>query len=220
MSTVYKAPKHRKSTAAYGMLLGSGVSVLLFLAIPLTQIFTQYEKAPEEIEAIDIATPPPPPPPEEPPPPPEPEQEEPPPELETPPPPISLDQLDMALNPGTGGSMAGDFALPSFQVEAKDLGGLDIFDIADLEDKPLPRKQSAPRYPSAAQRRGLEGFAVAEFIIDENGNVSSIEIKQSSDPIFEQPTIDAIRSWLFTPGQKDGRPVKTRTRVKIPYNLN
>jgi len=219
MPTIYKAPKG-KGTLAGGTVLGIAVSALLFLAIPLTQIFTEYKKAPEEIESLEMAPPPPPPPPDEPPPPPEPEQEEPPPELDTPPPPISLEQLDMALNPGTGGSLAGDFALPSFDVNQGDLGGLDIFDIADLEDKPQPKRQGSPRYPSTARRSGLEGYAIAEFIIDENGNVASVEITKSSDPVFEQPTIEAIRGWKFSPGQKDGRPVKTRSRVKMPYQLN
>jgi protein TonB len=219
MPTIYTAPKG-KGTLAGGIILGIGVSALLFIAIPLTQIFTQYEKAPEEIEALEMATPPPPPPPDEPPPPPEPEQEEPPPELDTPPPPISLEQLDMALNPGTGGSLAGDFALPTFDVNQGDLGGLDIFDITELEDKPQPKRQSPPRYPSAAKRKGLEGFAQAEFVIDQKGNVQSVEITQSSDPVFDQPTIEAIQKWTFTPGMKDGRAVLTKTRVRLPYRLN
>ncbi len=219
MPEVYKPPQG-KGTLTGGLLLGLGVSGLLFLAIPLTQIFTEYERQPEQIEAVEVAQPPPPPPPEEPPPPPEPEKEEPPPELDTPPPPITLEQLDMALNPGTGGSLAGDFALPSFDVNESDLGGLEIFDIGDLENKPQPRRQGSPRYPSSARRSGLEGFVLAEFIIDENGDVTSIEIKQSSDPVFEKPTIDAIRDWKFTPGEKDGRVVKTRTRVRIPFNIN
>lgn len=157
MSSVYNAPKG-KGTLASATILGLGISGLIFLAIPLTQLFTQYEKAPEEIDAIEMAPPPPPPPPDEPPPPPEPEQEEPPPELDTPPPPLSLDMLDMALDPGTGGSMAGDFALPSFEVGQQDLGGLDIFDIEDLETKPIARKQAGPRYPSTAKRKKTSGL--------------------------------------------------------------
>lgn len=219
MSSVYKPPQG-KGTLTGGAILGIGVSALLFLAIPLTQIFTEYKKAPEEIEAIDMAPPPPPPPPDEPPPPPEPEEQEPPPELDTPPPPISLEQLDMALNPGTGGSLGGDFALPNFNAKTEDLGSLDIFDIGDLDNKPQPKKQGAPKYPAAAKRKGQQGFVVAEFIIDEHGKVTQVTIKQSSDPIFEKPTINAIRSWLFTPGEKGGRKVKTRTRVKIPFNIS
>ena len=218
MSSVYKPPQG-KGTLTAGTVCGIIVSLLIFLAIPLTQIFTEYEKAPEEIEALEMAPPPPPPPPEDPPPPPEPEEEEPPPELDTPPPPLTLDMLDLALEPGTGNSLAGDFALPTFDVGQKDLGGLDIFDINAVDTKPQPRKQASPNYPIAAKRQKLEGYAMAEFIIDENGNVINVVIKQSSNPIFEKPTIDAIRRWKFTPGEKDGRKVKTRTRVKIPYNF-
>ena len=218
MSSVYKPPQG-KGTLTAGTLFGIIVSLLIFLAIPLTQIFIEYEKSPEEIDALEMAPPPPPPPPEDPPPPPEPEEEEPPPELDSPPPPLSLDMLDLALGPGTGNSLAGDFALPSFDIGAKDLGGLDIFDINAVDTKPQPRKQASPNYPIAAKRQKLEGYALAEFVIDENGNVINIQIKQSSNPIFEKPTIDAIRSWKFTPGEKDGRKVKTRTRIKIPYNF-
>ena len=218
MSSVYKPPQG-KGTLTAGTVCGIIVSLLIFLAIPLTQIFTEYEKAPEEIEALEMAPPPPPPPPEDPPPPPEPEEEEPPPELDTPPPPLTLDMLDLALEPGTGNSLAGDFALPTFDVGQKDLGSLDIFDINAVDTKPQPRKQPSPNYPIAAKRQKLEGYAMAEFIIDENGNVINVVIKQSSNPIFEKPTIDAIRRWKFTPGEKDGRKVKTRTRVKIPYNF-
>ena len=219
MSAVYKPPQG-KGTAIKGTLAGIFVAAILFLAIPLTQIFTVYEKAPEEINSIEVAPPPPPPPMEEPPPPPEPEPEEPPPELDTPPPPISLEALEMSLNPGTGGSLAGDFALPGFNANQKELGGLDIFDIGDVDEKPQVQKQAQPSYPSAARRAGKEGYVVAEFIIDANGATTEIQIKQSSDPVFNQPSIEAIQKWRFTPGKKGNRVVKTRTRVKLPFQLN
>jgi len=58
MSKIYQAPKG-KGTGLSGLLLGVSVSGLLFLAIPLTQIFNEYEKQPEEIMAIEVAPPPP-----------------------------------------------------------------------------------------------------------------------------------------------------------------
>ena len=219
MSKVYKVPQG-KGTAINGTLIGIGVAALLFLAIPLTQIFTEYKKAPKEINAIDVAPPAPPPPIEEPPPPPEPEPEEPPPELDTPPPPISLEALEMSLNPGTGSSLSGNFALPGFNANQKSLGSLDIFDIGDVDEKPRAQKQAQPRYPTAARRAGKEGFVVVEFIVDVNGATTDIQVQQSSDPVFNQPTIEAIRKWRFSPGKKGNRVVKTRTRVKIPYQIN
>ncbi|MGB0414646.1 MAG: hypothetical protein ACPGJU_09385, partial [Coraliomargarita sp.] len=94
MSSVYKPPQG-KGTLVGGALFGLAMSVLIFVGIALSQIFTAPPQPSEEIDAIAVAPPPPPPPPDEPPPPPEPEQEEPPPELDTPPPPLSLDMLDM-----------------------------------------------------------------------------------------------------------------------------
>jgi periplasmic protein TonB len=219
MSSVYKPPQG-KNTRTPGILFGVVISCLLFLAIPLTQIFTEYKKAPEEIQGLDVAPPPPPPPPEDPPPPPEPEEEEPPPELEAPPPPISLEQLDMALDPGTGDSIGGEFAMPKLNINKKDLGDLDIFDINDLTEKPRPRKQAPPIYPLDAKRRGLSGYVVIGFVIDERGRIINEKILQSSDPIFEKPTLTAVSTWEYTPPMKDGKAVKTRFKMRIPYNID
>ena len=217
MTQIYHPPKHRKSVAATGAIAGIGVSGLLFLAIPLTQIFTSYEKSPEEIEALEIAPPPPPPPPEDPPPPPEPEQDEPPPELDTPPPPISLEQLDMALNPGTGGSMAGDFALPTFDVSGADLGGLEIFELGDVDSPPQPRTKIEFSYPSAAKRKGITGVVKVEYVVNERGRVEQINIVDSPDRILSKATEDVLNRARFEPAQKGGQPVKVRMRAAIPY---
>lgn len=202
---------------ASGTVLGIGVSGLLFLAIPLTQIFTTYQKSPEEIEALEIAPPPPPPPPEDPPPPPEPEQEEPPPELDTPPPPISLEQLDMALNPGTGGYMAGDFALTTFDLSGSDLGGLEIFELGDVDSPPQPRTRIEFSYPSAARRKGITGVVKVEYVVDQKGRVEKIHIVESPDRILSEATEDVLRRARFEPATKGGTAVKVRMRAAIPY---
>ena len=155
MSKPYNTPKYRGRTKVTGSVIGIIISGLLFLAIPLTQIYNDFDKNPEQIETINVAPPPPPPPPEDPPEPPPPEEEEPPPELNTPPPPISLEQLDMALNPGTGGSMAGDFALPTLDLGSSDLGGLEIFELGDVDSPPQPRTKIEFRYPTSAKRKGI-----------------------------------------------------------------
>lgn len=217
MASIYKAPQGR-NTLVSGILLGVGVSALLFLAIPLTQIFTDYKKAPAEIQSLEMAAPPPPPPPEDPPPPPEPETEEPPPELDSAPPPISLEQLDMALNPGTGGSMAGDFALPSFDLGQSDLGGLEIFELGDVDFPPQPRTRIEFSYPAAARRRGISGVVKIEYIVNETGRVEEITVVESAHALLSEATTEVIRRTLFEPATKGGRAVKVRMRAAVPYN--
>ena len=214
MPKPFKKPKELKNSYS-GLLIGLAFSFLLFLAIPLTQIFTNYEKAPESIDSLEIAPPPPPPPPEDPPPP-ESEEEEPPPELDTPPPPISLEQLDMALEPGTGGSLSGDFALPTFDAKKADLG-MDIFNINDLDKIPGFRRPPNITYPAKAQRQGLSGYVVIRFIVDEQGNVGSVEIIEASDPVFVPAVKEAYQRAKFNPGEKNGRPVKFKMQQRIPF---
>lgn len=217
MARIYHPPQNRKGMMVMGTICGIGVSGLLFLAIPLTQIFTTYDKSPEEIEALDMAPPPPPPPPEDPPPPPEPEKEEPPPELNTPPPPISLEQLDMALNPGTGGAMSGDFALPTFDLSGSDLGGLEIFELGDVDSPPQPRTRIEFSYPSAAKRKGITGVVKVEYVVDQNGRVENINIIESPDRSLSEATEDVLRRARFEPATKGGTAVKVRMRAAIPY---
>ncbi len=214
---IYKNKDTDKKSRQKSLLIAFGISFILFVLLALTQYFTSGAKTKNEYKQYNIALPPPPPPEEDPPPPPEPEDEEPPPELDQSPPPLSLAELEASLEVGSG-DMSGDFALPSFDARKSNLG-MDIFDINDLEKKPMARRQLPPRYPSKAKRMGLEGFVLAEFIVDQNGNVESVIIKDSSESLFEAPTIEAIRNWVFTPGEKDGRKVRTRVRVKIPFTL-
>ena len=221
MAGIYQSPQIRSLLISSG-ILGLLATFLIFVAIPMTHFMTDYEQPPESIEEWIVAPPPPPPPPEEEEPPPPPEEEEPPPELESEPPPITLEQLDIILNPGTGstGLMAGDFALPHLrQVNQQNLGSLEIFEISDLDKKPRPRLQMPPVFPPSALRMGLNGRVLLEFIITTEGRVINIQVVQSSDPIFETYAIDAVRQWTFTAGEKDGKKVNTRTRVPIPFNV-
>lgn len=221
MAKTFKSFDKPSKNRFLGIILGLFFCFLLFLAIPLTQLFVEYEKSEDNINALEIAPPPPPPPPpEDPPPPPEPEEEEPPPELETTPPPISLEQLDMALEPGYGDAAFGDFSLPQFDAKTADLG-MDIFDIGDLDKIPSPRRTLIPpRYPQKLLRMGIEGYVIAEFIVNKSGDVESVEIIKSTDSGFEPSTIESIRKWKFNPGEKDGEVVRCRMRQKFPFTIN
>ncbi len=214
MSSVYKPPQG-KGTLVGGALFGLAMSVLIFVGLALSQIFTAPPPPSEEIDAIAVAPPPPPPPPDEPPPPPEPEQEEPPPELDTPPPPLSLDMLDMALEPGTGGAMGGDFALPSFEVGQKDLGGLEIFDLGDVDSPPKPKTQVEFKKPAKAKR--ITGVVRIEYIVSEKGIVESINVKESPSDLLSKAVVNTIKRTRFEPATKGNKPVKVRMFAAVPF---
>jgi protein TonB len=184
--------------------------------LPLTQLISGFEFK-KKVSLVDQSLPPPPPPPEETPPPPEPEEEEEEPELEDKPPPLSLAQLEVAMDAGDGGAgnnLAGGFAFNFTAMD--DL----IFELADLDQIPTPTHQVAPVHPYKLQREGISGEVVVEFICDAKGNVRSARVVKSTNREFNESALTAIRLWKFTPGEKDGRRVRTKMRLPFGFTVN
>lgn len=98
--------------------------------------------------------------------------------------------------------------------------GPGIFDSVSLDSKPRTRVQVAPVYPTEAKSRGLTAEVVVGFIVDEQGRVTAEHVVRSSDAMFEEATLQAVRKWRFEPGKKDGRAVKFRLQVPVVFNLN
>ena len=202
------------------LLLGTGFASLLFVAMALAQMIGTVEPpkneivdeiyaftAPEIEEFED----------EEPPPP---EEEEPPPELEAEPPQLSLDQLDIALNPGTGGSLAGDFAMPTIGTSAKDLGTEDFVDFSNLDQTPRPIGVSGFNFPRRLRKKKVNGRVVLLIKLDERGRVLEVDLDNSTLPAFDNFVMGEVKKWKFTPPTQQGKPVKAKARLPIPININ
>lgn len=64
-------------------------------------------------------------------------------------------------------------------------------------------KKVEPQYPPIARTARIEGTVVVDAIIRRDGTVSDVKVLKSSNPMFEQACIDAVRQWRFTPGPQD-----------------
>lgn len=98
-------------------------------------------------------------------------------------------------------------------------GMKDLFDIANLDQKPVARVQPGPQYPYEMSRAGINGEVVVEFIINSNGDVTQTQVVRSSHREFEVPAVQAVLKWKFKPGRKGGRAVNTRVSQLIEFNL-
>ncbi len=72
-----------------------------------------------------------------------------------------------------------------------------------------------PQYPSRALRRGVTGHVVAWAHVSPSGTVTRVEIKESTNPVFNQSVIDALSQWKFKP-----EPVGFIGEYDIVFNLN
>lgn len=208
----------KPSSATRGVLIAGGIiaALALFVAIPLIQAISTGLKDPNQINEVSFVIPPPTVLEFEVPPPPEMDEEQDEPELEKDPPRLSLDQLEMALNPSMGN--LGDGLQVDLSIDSRSLGTDDlIFEIDDVEEIPRAIRRIQPNYPAALKRKNVEGMVSLIFVIDVNGSVLSPSVERSTHVEFEEPALDAIRRWKFTPGKRGGEAVKVRVRLPLQF---
>jgi protein TonB len=194
------------------------VTLLLFLLLPLLQAVSQPLDSDLTVTEIDVASLPPPP---APPPPEEEKQEEeeeepPPPDLSDETPPLDLDQLEIALQPSQGGgAVTGDFTI---RIDSRtDAGGSDEpVAISDLDQQPRPIHQPLPASTPKMKSKAPATVHVI-FTVDESGRVETALVQRSTDSLFDNAALAAVKQWKFEPGTSQGQPVRFRMRVPITF---
>lgn len=214
----YKLPT-TKSDTPIGFIVGIVFSFLLFVVMAIAQKMGDPVKPRQELDTVLIAMDAP----EleefeeevieE-----EPEEEETP-ELEEEPPELNLDQLDLALNPGTGGDVAGDFALPGFAATTESTGTLDVFDFTDLDKVPQRLSGKMPTYPRSLRSRKIGGKVQVRVTLLPDGSVKDPQILASPHPDLSAAVLAVVSDWKFEQPTKDGRNVQAAGTFTIPFNI-
>lgn len=72
-------------------------------------------------------------------------------------------------------------------------------------------------YPKEAKDKGIEGRVVISMVINENGNVTNIEVLKSLGYGCDEAAIQAVKSVKFVPGEHNG--VKKKVKVVLPIQF-
>lgn len=75
----------------------------------------------------------------------------------------------------------------------------------------------SPIYPTQAKREGIEGFFLVKMIVNENGDVESMQINtlQGRKEVFEETIFSSLKEWKFKPGNK-----KMSFEIPISFQLD
>lgn len=85
---------------------------------------------------------------------------------------------------------------------------------------PLYQANPPPLYPRLARKLGQEGVVQLEVLVSVTGLVDDLRIAASSGhEALDAAAIDAVRSWRFSAGQRNGQPVAMRVRVPVRFSL-
>lgn len=76
-----------------------------------------------------------------------------------------------------------------------------------------------PRYPETARLARIPGTVLVQAVISVTGQVESVEVISSTNPIFNGAAQDAVRKWRYRPAMQSGRPVAVYFTVEVRFLL-
>jgi protein TonB len=78
--------------------------------------------------------------------------------------------------------------------------------------------QTQPLYPILAQQAGIQGVVVLHAVIDDDGNVSELQVV-SGHPLLVQAALTAVKQWRYQPTLLNGEPVEVETTITVSFVL-
>jgi TonB family protein len=75
-----------------------------------------------------------------------------------------------------------------------------------------------PEYPATARQFRVTGVVVAEFTIGTDGKVESVD-SATGNQLLTGAVKTALRKWVFTPFEMDGKPIRVRSTMTFTFRL-
>ncbi|MGD0232311.1 MAG: energy transducer TonB [Syntrophorhabdales bacterium] len=79
--------------------------------------------------------------------------------------------------------------------------------------------REVPEYPLLARRRGKEGTVVLMVMIDAAGRLSKVNVVETSDKLFVEPSVQAVKRSTFLPARRNGQPVTSAAILPVRFSL-
>jgi TonB family protein len=85
----------------------------------------------------------------------------------------------------------------------------------------LPRviEDTPPLYTEGAFDRGIEGRVVLRVIIQKDGSVGAIRVRESLDGDLDRAAIAAVANWQFEPATIDGEPINVLADIEVDFQI-
>jgi protein TonB len=83
--------------------------------------------------------------------------------------------------------------------------------------RPILLVKVEPSYPQVARRAGMGGRVTLRAVIAEDGSVESVEVLASTNLLFNDAAVEAVRKWRYRPALMNGRPVRVTFSVVVDF---
>jgi hypothetical protein len=83
---------------------------------------------------------------------------------------------------------------------------------------PSPVMREWPEVPAELEKKYTQRQVVISAVIDKDGKVSHVVVKQTPDSQVSDPIAHALAKWVFRPAQLNNRPVAVKVLLGIPLS--
>ncbi len=92
-----------------------------------------------------------------------------------------------------------------------------VYDLGPGVTPPRVVKQVNPHYSNDRGVRAV-GSVIIALVVSSKGLPKDPHVVKSLDKDLDQSAIDAVKEWIFSPAQKDGKPIAVRVSVQIQFH--
>lgn len=92
-------------------------------------------------------------------------------------------------------------------------------EFVEVDEEPAIIKQVKPQYPPIAYQNKIEGQVVVAILVDKDGRVLDAKVQKSSNEIFNEEAVAAVKQWNFKPAILNKKPVKFWYNAPILFKL-
>lgn len=124
-------------------------------------------------------------------------------------------EVDFARNWAASDAPISDSALRLLRMIENQSEDIALATKVDVSPRPLFRRPPVP--PSNLPPDQRKGEAVIEFYVDKYGLTQLPRVISASDPAFGYSATQAIATWRFEPGRRNGKAVDTRVRIPVAF---
>ena len=81
---------------------------------------------------------------------------------------------------------------------------------------PVPIVKERPTLPFELDQRHIGKMIIVYAVINVEGKMEQMLVMESPDPLLNQAVLDALREWVFLPGQLNGAPIAVKALLGMP----
>jgi protein TonB len=84
---------------------------------------------------------------------------------------------------------------------------------------PVPVYNPDPEFSEEARKAKLQGMVVLEVMVDTDGRAHRIRVRSGLGLGLDEKAIEAVQTWKFRPGTRNGTPIAAPATIYINFRL-